>query len=45
MAHFIDRDMAVRAERAVLLTAVGGGWVACAVGALVYDLSSWLGIH
>jgi hypothetical protein len=32
-------------ERAVLLSAVGGGFVVCAVGALLYDLSIWFGIR
>jgi hypothetical protein len=45
MAHLLDRDMAVRMERAVLLSAVGGGFVVCAVGALIYDLSIWFGIR
>jgi hypothetical protein len=45
MAHLLDRDMAVRMERAVLLSAVGGGFVVCAVGALLYDLSLWFGIR
>jgi hypothetical protein len=45
MAHLVDRDIAVRVERAVLLTAVGGGLTVCAVGALIYDLSFWLGIR
>jgi hypothetical protein len=45
MAHLLDRDMAIRAERAVLLTVVGGGFAICAVGALVYDLSLWIGLR
>jgi hypothetical protein len=45
MAHLLDRDMAVRMERAVLLSAVGGGFVVCAVVALLYDLSIWFGIR
>jgi hypothetical protein len=45
MAHLLDRDMAVRVERAVLLTAVGGGLAICAVAALIYDLSFWFGVR
>ena len=45
MAHLVDRDMAVRVERAVLLTAVAGGFAVCAVGALIYDFSLWFGIR
>jgi hypothetical protein len=45
MAHLLDRDMAVRMERAVLLSAIGGGFVVCAVVALLYDLSIWFGIR
>lgn len=45
MSHFLDRDMAVRVERAVLLTTVGGGLAVCAVGALIYDLGLWFGMR
>jgi hypothetical protein len=45
MAHLNDRATARRAERALLLTTVGGGLVACAIGALIYDLTFWLGLH
>jgi hypothetical protein len=45
MAHLVDKEMVGRAERAVLLTAVGGGLAACVVGALVYDLSLWFGMR
>jgi hypothetical protein len=37
--------MALRVERAILLTAVGGGLAVCAIGALIYDLSLWFGVH
>jgi hypothetical protein len=45
MAHLFDRDVAVRMERAVLLSAVGGGFAVCAVAALIYDLGLWFGIR
>jgi hypothetical protein len=45
MIHLVDREMVERAERAVLLAAVGGGLAVCVMGALVYDLSLWFGIR
>lgn len=45
MAHLVDREVVGRAERALLLTAVGGGLAVCVMGALVYDLSLWLGMR
>jgi len=45
MAHLLDSDMTVRVERALLLTAVGGGFAVCAVTALIYDLGLWFGIR
>ena len=38
MSHLVDRHHLVRANTALLLTIVGGGLVACAVGAVIYDI-------
>jgi hypothetical protein len=38
MSHLIDRDSLERANSVLLLTTVGGGLAACAVGAIIYDI-------
>jgi hypothetical protein len=43
MAHLVDKEFLVRANRAVLLGAVGGGLVFCAAAASIYDIGYWLG--
>ena len=41
--HFeTDRHLIARANGALLLTLVGGGLVACALGAAVYDIGRWM---
>jgi hypothetical protein len=41
--HFeTDRHLVERANGALLLTLVGGGLVACAVGAAVVDIGRWM---
>ena len=44
MAHLVDKEFLVRANRAVLLGAVGGGLVFCAVVPSIYDIGYWLGL-
>ena len=44
MAHLVDREFLVRANRAVLLGAVGGGLVFCVVAAAIYDIGYWFGL-
>jgi hypothetical protein len=45
MSHLVDKRSLARANGVLLLTLVGGGLAACAVGAVVYDLvqlfSAW----
>ena len=43
MAHFMEKETLLRANSALLLTIVGGGLAACAVGAVVYDIGRVLG--
>lgn len=38
MSHLVDKHSLARANSALLLTLVGGGLAACAVGAVIYDL-------
>jgi hypothetical protein len=41
--HFhTDRHAVERANGALLLTLVGGGLIACALGAAVVDLGRWM---
>jgi hypothetical protein len=42
MAHRIDRHFIERANAVLLLGLLGGGFAACAVGAMVYDIVYWL---
>jgi hypothetical protein len=44
MIHLVDRQTVGRAERALLLVAVGGGLAICVLGALAYDLILWFGM-
>ena len=43
MAHFMEKETLLRANSALLLTIVGGGLAACAVGAVVYDIGRVVG--
>jgi hypothetical protein len=43
MVHLLEKETLLRANSALLLTLVGGGLVACAVGAIIYDLGRLLG--
>jgi hypothetical protein len=38
MAHLIEKETIERANTALVLTAVCGGLVACAVGAAIFDI-------
>ena len=44
MAHFMEKETLLRANSALLLTLVGGGLAACAVGAVVYDIGRKVGV-
>ena len=41
MAYLMEKETLARANEVVLLTFVGGGLAACAVGALVHEMSRW----
>ena len=43
MAHLIDRNLIERANAAVLLSMVWAALAACVIGAVIYDIVSWLG--
>ena len=43
MAHLMEKETLLRANSALLLALVGGGLVACAVGAVIYDVGRMLG--
>ena len=42
MAFLVDRHLLDRANRVLLIGVVGGGLVACALGASIYDIGDWL---
>jgi hypothetical protein len=42
MTHLIDKQFIGRANAVLLLSVLWGGLVACAVGALAYDIAHWL---
>jgi hypothetical protein len=44
MAHLVARETVLRANSALLLTLVGGGLIACAIGAAVFDIGLALGM-
>jgi len=43
MAHIVEKRTLLRANSALLLTLVGGGLAACAVGAVIYDIGRVIG--
>jgi hypothetical protein len=42
MAHRIDMHVVERANTVLLLSVVWASLAACAIGAMVYDISRWL---
>jgi hypothetical protein len=42
MTWVTEKDLWLRANDALLQTAVVGGMAACAVAALLYDVATWL---
>jgi len=42
MAHLVDKHVVERANTVLLLSLIGGGLAACAIGAMIYDISYWL---
>jgi hypothetical protein len=42
MTHLVDKHVVERANTVLLLSLIGGGLAACAIGAMIYDISYWL---
>src|SRR5262245_57866518 len=42
MAHLVDKEFVERANMTLLLGILWGGFAACVVGALAYDIAYWL---
>jgi hypothetical protein len=42
MAHLVDKHTVERANAVLLLSTVWGALAACAIGAMIYDISFWL---
>jgi hypothetical protein len=42
MVHLIDRHSLARAESTVLLSVFWAALGACAIGAAIYDIATWL---
>jgi len=42
MAHLVDKEVVGRANAVLLLSGLWGGFAACVIGALAYDISYWL---
>lgn len=42
MAHLVDKEFVERANAVLLLSVLWGGFAACVIGALIYDIGYWL---
>jgi hypothetical protein len=42
VSHLVDKHLIARANTVLLLSMLWGGFAACALGAMVYDLTHWL---
>jgi hypothetical protein len=42
MTHLVEKEALLRANSAMILTLIGGGLVACAVGAVIVDIGRML---
>jgi len=42
MTHLVDKHVVERANTVLLLSFIGGGLAACAIGAMIYDICYWL---
>ena len=40
--HLVDKQVVERANTVLLLSFIGGGLAACAIGAMIYDICYWL---
>jgi hypothetical protein len=43
MVHLLERETLLRANSAVMLALIGGGLIACALGAVVFDIGRAFG--
>lgn len=43
MAHLIEKETLLRANSAMVLSLVGGGLIACALGAVIFDIGRAVG--
>jgi hypothetical protein len=43
MAHLVEKETLLRANSAMMVTLVGGGLIACALGAVVFDIGRAFG--
>lgn len=41
MTHLVDKHMVERANTVLLMSLIGGGLAACAIAAMIYDISFW----
>ena len=44
MAHLVEKETLLRANSAMILTLVGGGLLACALGAVIFEIGWAVGI-
>jgi hypothetical protein len=44
MAHLMEKETLLRANSALMLALIGGGLVACALGAVIFDIGRVLAI-
>ena len=42
VTYLVDKHVVQRANTILLLTMLWGGFAACALGAMIYDLTYWL---
>jgi hypothetical protein len=43
MGHLLEKEALLRANSALMLTIIGGGLIACALGAVVFDIGRIIG--
>lgn len=44
MAHLVEKETLLRANSAMILTLIGGGLLACALGAVIFDIGRAVGV-
>jgi hypothetical protein len=43
MVHLLERETLLRANSAIILALIGGGLLACALGAVIFDIGRAVG--